>query len=57
MKPIPILLFGKEFWDKVINFQALADEGVVNHTDLNLFRWTETAEEAWAHIKEFYKLV
>jgi uncharacterized protein (TIGR00730 family) len=56
MKPIPILLFGKEFWDKVINFQALADEGVVNHTDLNLFHWTETAEEAWAHITEFYKL-
>jgi uncharacterized protein (TIGR00730 family) len=56
MKPIPILLFGKEFWDKVINFQALADEGVVNHTDLNLFHWTETAEEAWAHVTEFYKL-
>ena len=56
MKPIPILLFGKEFWDKVINFEALADEGVVNHTDLNLFHWTETAEQAWAHITEFYKL-
>ena len=56
MRPIPILLFGKEFWDKVINFEALADEGVVNHTDLNLFHWTETAEEAWAHITAFYKL-
>lgn len=56
MKPIPILLFGKEFWDKIINFQALADEGVVNQTDLNLFQWVETADEAWAHITEFYKL-
>jgi uncharacterized protein (TIGR00730 family) len=56
MKPIPILLFGAEFWNKVINFQALADEGVINHEDLNLFHWVETAEDAWAKIAEFYEL-
>ncbi len=56
MKPIPILLFGKEFWNKVINFDALADEGVVNRDDLKLFTWVETAEEAWAKIEEFYEL-
>ena len=56
MKPIPILLFGKEFWNKVINFEALADEGVVNHDDLKLFTWVETAEEAWGKIEEFYEL-
>ncbi len=56
MKPIPILLFGKEFWNRVINFEALAEEGVINHEDLNLFRWVETADEAWGHIKAFYKL-
>ncbi len=56
MKPIPILLFGAEFWNKVINFEALADEGVINHEDLNLFHWVETAEEAWAKIATFYEL-
>ncbi|MCE2842096.1 MAG: TIGR00730 family Rossman fold protein [Novosphingobium sp.] len=56
MKPIPILLFGAEFWNKVINFEALAEEGVINHEDLNLFHWVETAEDAWAKIAEFYEL-
>jgi len=56
MKPIPILLFGKEYWDRIIHFEALAEEGVINFADLELFRWVETAEEAWAHIKAFYKL-
>ncbi|WP_088308360.1 TIGR00730 family Rossman fold protein [Novosphingobium sp. B 225] len=56
MRPIPILLFGKDFWNKVLNFEALADEGVVNHDDLKLFHWVETAEEAWAKVVEFYEL-
>ena len=56
MKPIPILLFGKEYWDRIINFEALAEEGVINFADLELFRWVETADEAWGHIKAFYQL-
>ncbi len=56
MKPIPILLFGKEFWSKVLNFEAMAEEGVINHADLDLFRWVETAEGAWAKVVEFYDL-
>ncbi len=54
MKPIPILLFGREFWERVINFEALADEGVINHDDLKLFTWVETAEDAWSNITAFY---
>ncbi|MEN9718334.1 MAG: hypothetical protein RIQ99_1212, partial [Pseudomonadota bacterium] len=50
MKPIPILLFGREFWDRVINFAAMAEEGVINPADLELFHWVETAEEAWAKV-------
>jgi predicted Rossmann-fold nucleotide-binding protein len=56
MRPIPILLFGKEFWDRIINFEAMAEEGVINHEDIDLFHWVETAEEAWAKIVEFYDL-
>ena len=56
MKPMPILLFGKDFWTRVIDFEALADEGTISHEDLDLFRWCETAEEAWSHIAAFYDL-
>jgi uncharacterized protein (TIGR00730 family) len=56
MRPIPILLFGKDFWNRVINFEAMAEEGVINHEDLKLFQWVETAEEAWAKVVEFYDL-
>ncbi|MDX3910431.1 MAG: LOG family protein [Sphingobium sp.] len=55
MKPIPILLFGKEFWSKVVDFEALADEGVIAHRDLELFTWVETAEDAWSTVCRFYK--
>ena len=50
MKPVPFLLFGRAFWDKVINWQALAEAGVINPGDLNLFRFVETAEEALAEM-------
>jgi uncharacterized protein (TIGR00730 family) len=56
MKPIPVLLFGKEFWSRVINFDALAEEGTINREDLDLFHWCETAEEAWRHITAFYDI-
>ncbi|MCB2060118.1 MAG: LOG family protein, partial [Novosphingobium sp.] len=56
MKPIPILLFGKQFWDRIINFDAMAEEGVINPEDTELFHWVETAEEGWAKIVEFYDL-
>ena len=56
MKPIPILLDGREFWSRVINFEALAEEGVINPADLKLFTWVESAEEGWKVIEEFYGL-
>ena len=56
MKPMPILLFGKDFWTRVVNFEALAEEGTISPRDLDLITWCETAEEAWAAISEFYEL-
>jgi uncharacterized protein (TIGR00730 family) len=55
MKPIPILLFGQDFWNRVVDFEALADEGVIAHSDLNLLTWVETAEDAWAAVQAFYQ--
>jgi uncharacterized protein (TIGR00730 family) len=52
--PLPILLFGRHFWDAVVNWQELADNGVINPQDLELFRYVETAEEAWDHVCDWY---
>lgn len=54
IKPIPILLFGRDFWNKVVDFEALVEEGVIAPTDLNLITWVETADEAWTAVKAFY---
>ncbi|WP_395392776.1 TIGR00730 family Rossman fold protein [Novosphingobium sp. BL-8A] len=56
MKPMPILLYGREFWERVVNFEALAEEGVINKSDLKLFHWCETAEEGWKVVRDFYDL-
>lgn len=54
IKPIPIVLFGQEFWQRVVNFEALVEEGVISARDLDLFRFVETAEEAWQIVQDFY---
>ena len=43
----PILLFGRDFWTKLINFDHLVDTGMISPGDLSLFHFVETAEEAW----------
>jgi len=55
IKPIPVLMFGKEFWNRVVDFDALVEEGVVSARDLDLFTFVETAEEAWSIIQHFYE--
>ena len=55
VKPLPILLFGREFWERVVDFDALVEEGVVAPDDLNLFRYVDTAEEAWGQVCAHYK--
>lgn len=56
MQPIPIIIFGREYWEGAINFQFLADEGVVDDEDLDLIEFAETAEEAWDKIGRFHRL-
>lgn len=54
--PMPILFFGREFWDRVINFDALVEEGVISPNDLSIFQFVETAEEAWTIVRDFYQM-
>lgn len=55
-KPVPIVLFGTEFWKSVVNFEALVEQGTISAADLKLFRYTDDPEEAWGFIKKFYQL-
>jgi len=55
VRPLPVLLFGKEFWTKVVNFEALVDEGVIAPHDLDIFHWCEDAKEAWNFVESFYE--
>ncbi len=50
----PILLFGREFWSRLINFDLLVETGMISEVDLQLFRFVETAEEAWAALDAEY---
>lgn len=56
MENIPVILFGKEFWTKIFDLQALADFGTISPDDIKLLRFVETAEEAWDIIAKEYKL-
>jgi uncharacterized protein (TIGR00730 family) len=50
IKPMPVLLFGREFWKRIIDFDALLEEGNIAPADLEIFAYVETAEEAWSII-------
>ena len=56
IKRFPFLLFGKEYWERVINFDTMVSEGMIDPADKDIFKFVETAEEAWLHIARFYNL-
>src|SRR4028119_296337 len=55
IEPLPIVYFGREFWERVVDFGAMVDEGVISPDDLALFRYVETAEEAWEHVRTHHR--
>jgi uncharacterized protein (TIGR00730 family) len=56
MDAVPVLLFGREFWTKVINLEALAEAGTISPNDPDLFTVVDTAEEGWAVVCKHYDL-
>ncbi len=56
VRPLPVLLFDENYWRRVLDFEAMVDEGVIDPEDLDIFRYVETAEEAWACIRRHYGL-
>jgi uncharacterized protein (TIGR00730 family) len=55
-KQVPIVLFGSDYWKKLINFEVLIDEGVISPADLDLFQYADDPQTAWEIIKGFYRL-
>lgn len=54
IKPVPVLLLGGEYWRRVINFDVLVEEGMIDEQDLTLFKFVDSAEEAWEIISEYW---
>jgi uncharacterized protein (TIGR00730 family) len=55
-KQVPIVLFGSDYWKRLVDFDVLIDEGVISPQDLELFQYADTPEAAWQTIREFYRL-
>jgi uncharacterized protein (TIGR00730 family) len=55
-KPVPIVLFGSEYWKKVFHPENMLEEGVIAEEDLQLFQYVDTVEHAWEVIRAFYAL-
>ena len=56
MQAIPIIMYGTEYWNNVINFQFLADEGVIGDEHLDLIDFADTPEQAWNIVAKFHRL-
>ncbi len=52
----PVLLFGRDFWTKLIDIDHLVDTGMISPDDIHLFRYVETAQEAWDTLRNEYGL-
>ena len=54
MQAIPIILYGREYWESLLDFSQMADEGVVDDDDLKLISYAESPAEAWKIIADFH---
>ena len=53
-KPVPIVLFGTDHWKRLLNLPMLVDEGAISPEDLELFKYVDSVDDAWAVIQNFY---
>jgi uncharacterized protein (TIGR00730 family) len=56
-KPVPIVLFGVDYWKRLVNFDVMVEEGTISEGDLSLFTYTDDPQVAWSTIKTFYQLI
>ena len=56
VKPMPILLFGSDFWKELINWDCFVKNGLISPADLQLFHYCDSAEDGWEYLKKYYSL-
>jgi uncharacterized protein (TIGR00730 family) len=56
MERIPLLLFGKEFWERAFNLEVLEEQGTISPGDTDLYTAVDDAESGWEVVREFYNL-
>ena len=56
MEHVPVVLFGRPFWERVIDIDFLAEQGTISPGDEKLITFVDTAQEAWDAIAAFYDL-
>jgi hypothetical protein len=56
MERVPVILFGKAFWQRAIDLDFLAEQGTISPGDQDIIDFVDTADEAWDIIRRFYKL-
>jgi len=55
LQPIPVVLFGKDYWNRLINWDVFVEEGTISPEDLQLISYAENAQECWRIIEDFYR--
>ncbi len=55
-KPVPIILFGTDYWKRLINMDVLVEEGAISPEDLKLLHYTDDPQDAWDTVRNFYGL-
>ena len=48
---MPIVLFGKDYWQRLVDFEYLAEMGLISDDDLELIHFSDSAEEAWNYMQ------
>jgi uncharacterized protein (TIGR00730 family) len=56
IEPMPVILFGRAFWEDLINWDAFVEQGLISEEDLDIFTYCETASEAWDLIQAFWSV-
>jgi hypothetical protein len=55
MQPIPVVLFGRDYWRRIVDWELFVEEGTISPQDLDLIKYAETAQECWQIIKDFWR--
>jgi uncharacterized protein (TIGR00730 family) len=55
MQPIPVVLFGRDYWRRIVDWELFVEEGTISPQDLDLIKFAETAQECWQIIQDFWR--